>query len=795
MRGIRLRTAVRRWLVPWSSIFFLRQWRALRRYRDLLDGKASHGVGATGLNLTASQREAVVANEPTTIVVASAGSGKTAVVVAKVAYLLASRQAAPEGILLLAFNREAANEMRQRCAARLGHSIRATTFHALGRDILKSRTEKTLRLSELAEDPRKFAGFLRQAIVDLEEDPKFRISINRLVRIDRSPELDKRKLSSLEEYEAYTRTELRALDGTLLKSRGELEIANLLYVRGVRFSYERPIGDVVVGAPRDYRPDFHLPDHGVWIEFFGVDREGRTAPNIDRVKYLAEMAWKKALHSRLGTKLISLYSWQHVEGSLIGALESALGECGVEEKPRSSRDLLRELNALDWPSAFSTLVGTFLTHFRSNGLTTAEVRSRAAQIGGLRGDRARAFLDAFELIAGRYGDKLASERAIDFADMIAAATGVLRSRKYHPPWTHVIVDEFQDISIGRYRLLAELLKARPKTSLFAVGDDWQSINRFAGADASIMTRADRYFAAPAVVFLGETFRFGQRLARVSSEFIARNPRQIRKQVTGRGPDPEISVALWWTAWERSAAVVEVARRLAEADEEAKDRSLLVLARYRDFLPNHALRRTLEEVWPGDLRAPNTAHGSKGLEADYVILLDVRNALPKVRGGRLTIPASMTDDPILTLVMPEEDAFEHAEERRLLYVALTRAKRRVDLVCHRAAKSPFATELAEHRDVRSFGRPSGKLECPVCKSAGRGGRLVRRGSGGAECSNPECDVLLPMCPVCEALVLAPYTAGRALRCSDGLCAGEGEMGVKLRASEAPAAARGQMAARS
>jgi DNA helicase-4 len=772
---VQARTVMRRWVVPWSSIFFARRWWLLRRYRALLDGKDQGSVRGTGLNLNLAQREAVIAQEPTTLVIAAAGSGKTAVVVAKVAYLLATKRATPESILLLAFNRDDATEIQQRCANRFGLSVEATTFHPLGRSILKAQSAKTLRLSLLAEDPRQFATFLNKTIIDLGQDPKFVLAVNRLVRIDRSPAMQGVQFDTLAAYEKFTRTtEPRALNGTLVKSRGELEIANHLYIRGVKFEYEKAISDEVPGAPNDYRPDFYLPEQRVWIEFFGIDREGHTAPGIDRIRYQMQRLWKEAVHKKLGTKFIALYSWQHREGSLLHHLEAALRKHQVEEKPRDPEELLRELSALDWRSTFSDLVAAFLKHFRENGLTLEEVRRRASEILGLEGDRARAFVEAFGPICTRYAEHLKAEGSIDFADMIASAALALRSGVFQPRWTHIIVDEFQDISSGRYRFLAELLRARPSPKLLAVGDDWQSINRFAGSDTTIMLRAEHYFRRPVIVFLGQTYRFGQRLAEISSTFITRNPEQIRKKVTGYRPEPEVSVAVWWTAAEHDAATVEVVRRLAADDPCAAERSLVILARYQEFLPDRKLQQKLADAWPGELCASRTIHAAKGFEADYVIVLEVRDVIPRVRKGRLAIPSGMTDDPLLSLVMPEKEIFEHAEERRLFYVALTRAKLRVDLVCHREAVSSFARELATDERVRAFGRPVGELECAKCRASKRQGRIVWPGSGDAVCNNPLCHVRLPECPLCHNTIMVPDAGGQRLRCSDALCDGEAEV---------------------
>ncbi len=83
----------------------------------------------------------------------------------------------------------------------------------------------------------------------------------------------------------------------------------------------------------------------------------------------------------------------------------------------------------------------------------------------------------------------------------------------------------------------------------------------------------------------------------------------------------------------------------------------------------------------------TAHASKGLEADYVIIDGVAR-------GKHGFPSEIADDPVLSLVLPDSDQFEFAEERRLFYVALTRAKKRVYIISDAAKQSEFVREILE-----------------------------------------------------------------------------------------------------
>jgi DNA helicase II / ATP-dependent DNA helicase PcrA len=90
--------------------------------------------------LNDAQREAVTAGEAPTLVLAGAGSGKTRVLVHRVAWLVRVEGCAPQHVLAVTFTNKAANEMRQRIEALLGYPTRHLwigTFHGLAHRLLR----------------------------------------------------------------------------------------------------------------------------------------------------------------------------------------------------------------------------------------------------------------------------------------------------------------------------------------------------------------------------------------------------------------------------------------------------------------------------------------------------------------------------------------------------------------------------------------------------------------------------------------------------------------------------------
>jgi DNA helicase-4 len=740
-----------------STLFAPFQNRELHRFQEYFDTVEKQP-------LTALQRRAVVLNDKRSLTIAGAGTGKTSVIVAKAGYLVKSGKCKPEDILLLAFNTDAAKELSERCKSRLGLDIRASTFHALGNQIISAVEAHPPSLTRLAQDRVSFSAFLDNTIEELRSNALTWRTVRTFVLAHLKPYKEAHEFKTLEEYATYVRSvELRALSGDLVKSFAELDIANFLFYNGIKFEYEKRYPHI----SERYFPDFYLPDYGIWIEHFGIDKNGSTAPYIDRERYHQEINWKRSIHHKNNTTLFETFSWQKSSGLLTRALNTFLKERGVSYAPLSQDDIFTALKNTGYITQLAILVESFLSQYKASQMSLAELDQRIDSFHNRA--RAQSFRELFVHFLERYQAKLDEERPreIDFNDMISDATNHIVSGRFQAPWKYIIVDEFQDISIGRFQLLDALLKSNKKSSLFAVGDDWQSINRFAGSDISIMRDFRSFFKGAKIVKLDHTFRFNSSIADVSGSFAQKNPSQIRKKLSTDVASTRPRVVLHWKNLRgkepksRAEQILDLVSTLARTVNEDEP-SLLIVARYSHQLPNRQTLDQLRKLWPGTVDEPLTIHRAKGTEADYVIVRDLT-------ADRYGFPAEMVDDPLMSLVLADEDDYPHAEERRLLYVALTRARYESHLLVDHVQPSHFALELRSGGyDVDHAGVClSDDTRCPECRS----GFILQKNDTLAGCSNyPFCEYIAPRCKKCGRGHLMPerFDSRAAYRCSNPDC---------------------------
>lgn len=674
--------------------------------------------------LTAEQVRAVVCFDNRVQVVASAGSGKTSTMIAKAGYALERGVTTPDRILMLVFNKKAAKEMRQRIDDRLGDKgkdVSARTFHAFGLDVIGQATGRRPSLSETAKADGGIPEIAHVIETLSRRDATFAASWNlfRLVFAEELPPFE-----SMTEAEAVLQTAnesgLLTRAGEVVKSQEERMIADWLYYNNVDYKYEPSYEhDTADGQHRQYRPDFYYPSIKLYHEHFALNARGEAPPTFRR--YLEGVQWKRNEHAKWGTDLVETTSATIRDGSGFMHLQRELEARGVTLKPELRPEV--QIQHLAKDRTLLGLVRTFLSHSKASRLDDAALVERVTQTSASP-VRARLFLRFFLPIRTEWDDRLVKSGCVDFDDMINLAADLIAAGAWDSPYDLVMVDEFQDTSAARASLVQALVSRRNRY-LFTVGDDWQSINRFAGADLSVMTRFHQWFGAAETVKLERTFRSPQAICDIAGAFVAKNPNQLDKHVASQQQPyaPAVRVVAVNTSTDYPKVIDQHLTALNQAHSEHPARSstskgateqstVLILGRYQRT--RDSLEDLLKRSWPHLHVEYSTMHSSKGREADHVILADLV-------AGRF--PSTRMDDPILSVAMPHPDTYPNADERRLFYVALTRTRRSLLLLTVLYKESPFLLELVSDKHITlqaPDGTPARVVFCPRC-----GGRMKRR----------------------------------------------------------------------
>lgn len=722
------------YIVNYNKNYVTTQIENLKDYFDNIEGK----------KLDEQQRKAIVTDEYSNLIVAGAGSGKTLTILGKVKYLIEKKNVDPKNILLLSFTKRTVEELNERIT-KIELGSRAITFHKLGYDtIIKFQpnfptvtNENTLSnvIKEYlqtdifghTESLKSYIQYVACYMHVPEENDNYKTFGEKL---DTEKGIDFYTLKSkCEVLNIETITPLDTFQGERVKSVEELIIANFLYLNGIEYEYEKkyPYGQM------GYRPDFYLKDYDIWIEHFGVDENNcaKWLTPFNEKKYVEEMNKKREVHRENNTKLLETYSYYNRDKVLLQKLNEMLLNEKVSFKPRDPRSIYENITNNDerFGAEIIKLIESFINLSKSRRLNYDLLTNILSDKGRVNNDymfeRQKLFLQFVLPILAKYDNTLAEKNEIDFNDMINQATDIIKENKPDYNYQYIIIDEYQDISFSRFSLIEEI-RDLSGAKLICVGDDWQSIYRFAGSDISLFSNFEKYVGKNEMLKIEKTYRNSQSLIDITSKFILKNPKQINKNPISKKEPLEEPVK--FICYEKDSIEEVFINEIEKIVIKYGEKPILVLGRHsfdiNDLIKissnnrikyiektNKLIVKGFEDI---DIKFL-TVHKSKGLEADNIIILNLRNHL-------FGFPNKMTDDPILSLLLSDNEEFMFAEERRLFYVALTRTKNEVVLLIP-SDISLFVEELLTDNNYLLTSK-DGKLnttKCPYCIS----GKLVIR----------------------------------------------------------------------
>lgn len=706
-----------------------------------------------GMSLSEEQREACIRAENNDLLVACAGSGKTATIVAKVAYVIKKGFYKPSEILVLAFNRDAANELRTRIQKQIGKDLASqpmiATFHAFGKQVIQKVEGKPPKLANWVENEASFSRELNNIIDELAHtDEKFSNDWKTLLTIYPRSNKELDEITEEKQIDAYRQSgkTITALSGVNVRSIQELRIANWLFLQQVPFEYERQVNLIQTKTNEEgesiektvtVHADFYYPTIDAYHEHFAIDEQG-ISPFAGYERHVEQ---KRQGYKNVGIKLIETTSGDASNGNLLIRLEKQLRERGVELNTMSLEELSKRLDPIILKQ-YHSLIATALKHIKNNRLSKEDLvrKARAFEYPA----RALLFSNIMGKISETYEQRLRAAKCIDFEDMISISTDMIASRRFESPFKFIVADEFQDISASRAGIIQSLKEQVPGSKFFAVGDDWQSIYRFSGSDLDLFTRFEKHFGKSWIGKLQQTYRCNQFVAQTAADFVQENPKQLKKEVrsTRQAIPKSIQVVLvedriWNNDWSQHVMTIlnrinhTAQKKCLEWQTDKKPKlSVLVLFRYNAMNPFRGKKPVFSHIEVDTY----SFHRSKGLEADYTVLVNVSEE-------DYGVPSKIEDDELLKLVIPEAEQFEFAEERRLFYVALTRCSKACFILTSKKAPSRFIHELKDlARGEIPFSDIHGEAikHCPKCKT----GVLIKRKSKFGlfyGCSNhPDCN---------------------------------------------------------
>ena len=644
-------------------------------------------------------------------VTARAGSGKTRTLVARARFLIKHCHIPARNLLLLAFNRRAANEILDRVSPSLEGALpHVMTFHALAYALV--HPEEEILFDDAASDAQSLSRAVQDVIDEHLRDPAYGEQIRCLMlqhfREDWEAIVAGGYHLTVDEFLLRRRAAPReTLRGEYVKSHGEKTIANILFEHGITYAYERNRRWNGV----NYRPDFTIFSPtlvgGVVIEYFGLIGE----PDYDTEADAKRQYWR----TQEGWALLE-YTPRDVTGGaeefatrLLRDLES-LGLSGQRRSDEEIWELVR-VRAVD---RFTAAVKTFISRCRKHGLSSEAVAERI-EAHTTSSPSESAFLQLAESVHRNYVERLVETDQEDFDGLMWRAIDLIRSggtrfardggreRGDLASIRYVHIDEFQDFSKMFFEMVTGIRQASAPAEFFCVGDDWQAINAFAGSELRYFSEFDRYFENGVTREIRTNYRSPRAIVDFGNALMAGKGSNALAHQQGKGVVWRCNLNDFRpTAVEEgrhegdeiTPGVLRLVQHFINLDQDVvllsrrngvpwyvnyrntRERSLGVLERYlaeiQSYLPEEDRRRV----------TISTAHKYKGLEKAAVIVLDaVDGSYPLIHPNWVFL--RMFGDSPETI---------QAEERRLFYVAVTRAMSTLALITEERLVSPFLSDV-------------------------------------------------------------------------------------------------------
>ncbi|MEO7308786.1 MAG: ATP-dependent helicase [Chitinophagaceae bacterium] len=663
--------------------------------------------------LNKEQQKAIQSANSRLLVLAGAGAGKTRILIEKIKYLVFQKGVPPSRILAITFTRNAADEMLDRLIAHTDttdtykekleqasypqklelrrqwkqkfnwiQQLHVSTFHGFCFGLLRKEGVKEfdsrfrLLTDESAYNGRedftvqlKPEDVIRQQLLQhAASDIDYLLQLKwYLVDYYGQQILNKAKKqfpkTPPDQLLPYT-----SINGTAVRSKSEMYVADWLYRHGIIFIYESRVNM----PPHGFKPDFYIPAADMYIEHISSYSSG-TQVKKESLRYAKRSVGYVYEEDFIDSRRYSV--------SLDALLRNRLSHCISQDQAVRMEEVLQaytpyidDLTKL--MKRVIDLIKVEATDFENLYLKTQQDPH----------ERVSVFYALLKPVWHGFADYCSKKSLLDFNDLIQKAVATLQNHKdvryrYSNQFDYILVDEFQDVNNLQVLLLRQLLKT--KTQLFCVGDDWQSVYSFRGAVVDYIIRFENYFKGSKTITLSYNYRSTHTIVEAGNNVIAHNKFKIEKNIKAFNKTAS-RITVFVAQKEQEDGVEYVVSKIVELQKNgfATEDILILSRRHAQALPyNTELRKRGIDLYS------KTIHASKGLEARAVFIVGLREG----SGG---FPDLWMNDRIFQLIRPQDVQLMMEEERRLFYVAITRAREMLFLITEAGCESSFIKEIPE-----------------------------------------------------------------------------------------------------
>lgn len=688
--------------------------------------------------LNDKQREAVISENKRLLVLAGAGSGKTKTLLQKLIYLIEEKGVSPSKILAITFTKNATNEMLDRLI------ISADSTGEYEKQLFDKRKTKIEKDKERFLQQKKYKwidgltvktfhsfcyGVLRNDGVN-EFDNKFRIIGDE--KKDEEDELSKHVapetvfevfhkiliencetteyLLKLKRYildyivdKIHLKKDdnnffskdgkhFTTLDGTKVRSKSEQFIADWFYRHSIKYEYEPELNV----KDFSFHPDFFVPEANLYLE------------HISDISYPTKAKEEQFQKGKL--LLVKTFDSMTKDSALFNHTLNKV----IKNRLPSDYQKSTCLNYREEFNHYHSDVKDFIQQvIRVTDMIKVENISIDTVLQNARKDQHERIRNFYELaipIVKGFIDYCTNKSYLDFNDLISKSTSLFLNhddviQKYRNKFEYILVDEFQDVNNLQVELIKLLLTN--KTQLFCVGDDWQSIYGFRGSNVNYIVEFEKHFDNAEIIKLNLNYRSTQNIVGASNEVIKHNKFKVDKDVqASKMSEHKIVVFSGNNLEENIQFCSEKVNELLK-DGINNDEILFLYRRNKMFSPYFNFFKG-----EGTRVQGKTIHASKGLEAKVVFII----GLTEGNGG---FPDIWLEDRIFQIIKKANHDVLMEEERRLFYVAITRAKDKLFLITEKGNESSFLKEIPDVFTVRTVNQMKSVVEkietCNKCFS--------------------------------------------------------------------------------